>query len=271
MPTDPVTLEILDNTGRLVRRFSSSDETAKPDETQAFPTFWFNPPAPLSKNVGLNRFVWDLRHEQPLALRYGYSIAAAYGEDAIKLPQGPLVLPGTYQVKLTVAGRSYVAPLEVKLDPRLRVPSIALSQQQALEMKIIDAMKQSFAAVQQVNALRSQLKDLKTKLGTDGSAKSFLDAVNAVDDKAAELVAVETGWPPKGILSAATLNAALGSLLVLVEGADSAPTAQAASAYSTYRRSLDQQLVKWTALRTFEVAELNVQLRQRQMPAIEVK
>ena len=93
-----MTLEILDSAGKLVRKYSSNDEQRKIDETQAFPTYWFNPPAPLAKNAGLNRFVWDLRYERPPALRYGYSIAAAYGDDAIMLPQGPLVLPGNYRV-----------------------------------------------------------------------------------------------------------------------------------------------------------------------------
>ena len=37
------------------------------------------------------------------------------------VPEGPLALPGIYQVKLTVDGRSYTAPLEVKMDPRVRV------------------------------------------------------------------------------------------------------------------------------------------------------
>ena len=121
---------------------------------------------------GLNRFVWDLRHERPPALRYGYSIAAAYGEDAIKLPQGPLVFPGMYQVRFTANGRTQVAPLEVKLDPRIRVPTLALNQQLALEMKIIDAMSQTFAGAQAVNELRSQLKELQTKLNSEPSADS---------------------------------------------------------------------------------------------------
>ena len=268
VPAEPITLEILDSSGKVVRKYSSSDEIAKPDETQAFPTYWFNPPAPLSKNIGLNRFVWDLRYERPPALRYGYSIAAAFGEDAIKQPEGPLVPPGIYQVKLTVAGRSQVAPLEVKLDPRIRVSTNALSQQLALEIKIIEGITQSFASAKQARALRDQLKELQAKLGSDPSARQVLDAANALDQKAAEIVAVETKWPPVGIVSAASLNAALSNLLVLVEAADSAPTGQAASTFTTYRRLLDQQLAKWDALKRTDLAALNAQLRQRGMPLL---
>lgn len=270
VPTGEVTLEISDSAGRLVRKYSSNDQPRKIDETQSFPTYWFNPPAPLSKKVGLNRFVWDLRYERPQALRYGYSIAAAFGEDAIMVPEGPLVLAGVYQVKLTVAGRSYVAPLEVKMDPRRGVPPpLVLSQQLALQTKIIEAMKQSFGAVQQVNDLRNQLKELQAKVNSDPSAKALLDALNSFDTKAAELVAVEQQWPPVGIVSAASLNGALGSLLILVEGADSAPTAQAASAFATYRGLLDQQFARWTALKEKDLPALNTLLQQRKLPPIQ--
>lgn len=270
-PDGEVTLEILDSAGKLVRKYSSNDKTRKLDETQAFPTYWFNPPAPLAKNAGLNRFVWDLRYERPPALRYGYSIAAAYGEDAIMLPQGPLALPGNYQVKLTAAGRTYTAPLEVKLDPRVRVAPLALAQQLALETKIIEAMNESYTFVQLLSDVGGQLKELRERLKSDESAKPLLQSIDSLDKKAAELVAVERQWPPVGVVSLASLNGALGTLLVLVEGANAAPTAQAASAFATYKQLLDQQLAKWTALKTKELPALNAMLQQRQLPAIKIE
>jgi photosystem II stability/assembly factor-like uncharacterized protein len=271
VPAGPVTLEIFDSAAKLVRKYSSGDEQRKPDETQSFPTYWFNPPAPLSKKIGLNRCVWDLRYERPPALRYGYSIAAAFGEDAIMVPEGPLASPGIYQVKLTVDGRSYTAPLELKMDPRVNVGPLALSQQTALEIKIVEGMKQSYEAVQRIKDLRGQLKELQTKLNSDPSAKPLLDAVIALDQKAAELVAVEQTYPPVGIVSAASLNGALGSLLQLVEGADSAPTAQAVGAFGTYKKLLDEQLAKWAALQARDLPALNTLLQQRQLPAIHLK
>jgi hypothetical protein len=266
-----VTLEILDSGGRLVRKFSSNNQQRKLDESQSFPTYWFNPPLPLSKKVGLNRFVWDLRYERPQALRYGYSIAVAYGEDATMVPEGPLVPPGTYQVKLTVDGRSVTVPLEVKIDPRVTVAPLALNQQLNLEMKIIEGMQESYNAVQQINELRSQLKELRTKFNGDASAKGIIDAINSLDKKAAELVAVEQQWPPVGVISVASLNGSLGSLLLLVEGADSAPISQAVSAFGIYRQSLDTQLARWASLKTMDLPALNALLQQRQMPAIRLR
>jgi photosystem II stability/assembly factor-like uncharacterized protein len=269
VPAGEVTLEILDARGGLVRKYSTSDQQRALDETQAFPTYWFRPPFPLSKKIGLNRFVWDLRYERPRALRYGYSIATAYGEDAIMVPEGPLVVPGIYQVKLTVSGQSYTAPIEVKMDPRVKVAPVALSQQVALEKQIVEAMNQSFAAVQQISGLRDQLKTVLSQL-KPGTADAVIEAASALDKKAAELIVVEEQYPPVGIISVASVNGALGSLLRLVEGADAAPTAQANETFITYKRLLDQQMTKWDQLKAKDIPALNELLRQRQMPLLKI-
>jgi hypothetical protein len=186
------------------------------------------------------------------------------------VPEGPLVSPGVYLVKLTVAGRSYTAPIEVKMDPRVKVAPLALAQQVVLEKQIVEAMNQSYATVQQISALREQLKTVisQTKAGTADAA--IAEAAGALDKKAAELLAVETQYPPVGIVSVAALNASLGSLLLLVEGADAAPTAQANETFITYKRLLEQQMVKWNQLRDRDLPALNVLLRQRQLPPITI-
>jgi photosystem II stability/assembly factor-like uncharacterized protein len=268
IPAGAVTLEIIDSKGVLVRKYSSSDTPGKIDETQQFPTYWFNPPPTLSKHPGLNRFVWDLRYERPRALRYGYSIAAAFGEDAIMQPEGPLVVPGTYQVTLSVDGKTYTSPLEVKMDPRVKTSPVALRQQLILETQIMQAMWESYQSVLEIRDLRTQLNDLQTKLKSDAGAKPLLDAIAALDKKAAELVAVEQTYPPVGIVSAASLNGALGSLMVLVDSADAAPTAQATSAFATYQKLLGQELGKWAALKKNDIPALNTLLRQRQLSPI---
>ena len=270
IPAGAVTLEIIGSKGVLVRKYSSSDAPGKIDDTQSFPTYWFNPPAPLSKHVGLNRFVWDLRYERPHALRYGYSIAAAFGEDAIMQPEGPMALPGTYQVQLTANGKTYTAPLEVKMDPRVKTSLLALRQQLMLETQIMQAMWDSYQSVREIRELRAQLNDVKSKLTGDAGAKPVLDAIASLDKKAGELVAVEQTYPPVGVVSAASLNGALGSLMVLVDGADAAPTAQAASAFVTYKQLLDQQIAKWSLVKTKELPALNALLRARQMSEISI-
>jgi len=41
-------------------------------------------------------------------------------------------------------------------------------------------------------------------------------------------------------------------LLLLVEGADAAPTTQAANTYAIYKRLLDQQVARWAELKQWK-------------------
>jgi photosystem II stability/assembly factor-like uncharacterized protein len=113
-----IALEILDSTGKLVRRFSSGDKPAPPDPALDVPTYWIRPFQPLSTVAGMHRFVWDL-HAAP-ASGGGpreYPISAIYQDTPGA--QGQWMPPGNYTVKLTVDGRTYSQPLIVKPDPRL--------------------------------------------------------------------------------------------------------------------------------------------------------
>jgi photosystem II stability/assembly factor-like uncharacterized protein len=267
-PAGEVTLEIFDSAGKLVRKFSSADEPRKVEDVQSFPTYWLRPPAPLSKRAGLNRFVWDLRYAQPRALRYGYSIAAAYGEDTPTEPAGMLALPGTYQLRLTVAGRSYTAPLEVKMDPRVSVAPGALAEQFALELKVQDALSESFDAARQAREVRRQLGELRTRAGVGSEDRELADALNALDQKALAIVGGQT--PQETTPTLSRLNASLAALMTNVGGADAAPTAQASAAFDDYRQLLKRQLEAWAALKDGDLAALNALLRRRQLPVITV-
>ncbi|OLC06162.1 MAG: hypothetical protein AUH42_06195 [Gemmatimonadetes bacterium 13_1_40CM_70_11] len=78
-PTGPVTLEILDASGKPVRRFSSEDRVEPPREQPQIAAEWLPRFQPLTRDAGHNRFVWDLRYPRPPADRYNYSIAAIAG------------------------------------------------------------------------------------------------------------------------------------------------------------------------------------------------
>ena len=117
-PSQPVTLEILDSTGGLVRRFSSTDPPEQPISGANVPTYWIRPFQPLSAAPGMHRFIWDLHTTPPATVPkdFEYPISAIYGDTPG--PQGEWMPPGTYTVKLTVEGRSYTQELLVQPDPR---------------------------------------------------------------------------------------------------------------------------------------------------------
>src|SRR5690606_1551635 len=116
-PAGGVTIEILDDGGRVVRSVESAAESAagnaaaRPGMPGARAGGFGGPRANArgpGVEAGLNRFEWDLRSGNPT------------GRGA-----GPMVPPGSYAVRLTVAGTEpQTVPLTVELDPRLAADGI---------------------------------------------------------------------------------------------------------------------------------------------------
>ncbi|HXM76097.1 MAG TPA: glycoside hydrolase, partial [Thermoanaerobaculia bacterium] len=119
--SQPVTLEIADASGRLVRRYSSADRPEAIDPELNVPTYWVRPTPILSAEPGMHRFVWDLHSPPPDVLEHEYPISAIPG-DTPRHPLGPAALPGAYTVRLSAFGRAWTAPLAVRMDPRVTTP-----------------------------------------------------------------------------------------------------------------------------------------------------
>ena len=113
----PVTLEILDPSGDVIRRYSSEDKPTRVNpDTLNIPSFWVRTPEPLSAAAGMHRWIWDLRPTPPQRpAGGGGGGGGGFGGRGVSA-----VLPGTYTVKLTTGGKSYTQPLVVKMDPRAK-------------------------------------------------------------------------------------------------------------------------------------------------------
>ncbi len=106
----PVTLEVLDASGAVVRRFASDDRPAPRDpNTLAVQIVWAPQAEPLPATAGMHRWVWDLRGSAPPA-QTGRSGGRGRG--------APIAPPGRYSVRLTVDGKTFTQPLIVRQDPR---------------------------------------------------------------------------------------------------------------------------------------------------------
>jgi hypothetical protein len=254
--TAPVALEISDANGKLVRRFSSSDkpEPVNPDELN-IPTYWIRPAKTLSTSAGMHRFVWDMRYPPPDSLQHDYPISAIY-HDTPRYPLGAAVLPGQYQVKLIVGGKSYTQPLTIKMDPRVQPSAEGLRQQFDLQQKIADAMHLDFVAVQEVRSLREQLK--KTTAG------EVAQEVAALEKKAADIEGSGGSTflnTPEG-RSLTRLNAGLSTLFGQVDAADVAPTTQQVAMFSELESAVREQLDRWQEIKSKDVPALNRNLEK---------
>jgi photosystem II stability/assembly factor-like uncharacterized protein len=147
----PVTIEILDGTGKLVRRYSSEDPVEPVRDTGNWPAYWIRPERVPSKAAGMHRFVWDLHYPPPKVFSFSYPIAAV-PRDTAPEPTGPWVLPGTYTVRLTAGGARETQPLVVKMDPRVKTPREGLEQQFTLSMRVYEAIGRVHDAIQKSGA-----------------------------------------------------------------------------------------------------------------------
>jgi hypothetical protein len=113
----PLTIEILDPAGEVIRKYSSEDKpTPVNPDTLNIPAFWVRTPEPLSTAAGMHRWIWDLRPTPPPRPAGGGGGGGGFGGRG----GAALVLPGTYTVRMTVGGKSYTQPLLVKMDPRTK-------------------------------------------------------------------------------------------------------------------------------------------------------
>jgi hypothetical protein len=252
----PVVLEILDARGRLVRRFASTDKPDLVDPNElALPTDWVRPPRQLATGAGLHRFVWDLREPPPDALEHQYPISAMYG-DTPREPLGPLVMPGEYQVRLTVGGHTETQPLTLKMDPRVKTPPAGLARQYELAHGIAEAMGRDAAALRQVQALRKQLKGLPETARSGDLGK----AVRDLDAKAATLAEGSKGVEGPNLTS---LNNDLAQLLEVIEGTDAPPTTQAEATTQDLERKLATLIATWEDLRHHDLPDGHGRRRRR--------
>jgi photosystem II stability/assembly factor-like uncharacterized protein len=270
---NPVTLEVLDEQQRLVRRYSSQDKPEameKIAKENPIPIYWVRPTQILAADAGMHRFVWDMHYAPPEALEHEFPISAIY-RDTPKYPLGAWVLPGNYTARLTVDGKTYTQPLVVKMDPRITTSLPDLRKQFEMESGSVEGMNQSYEALAQVRSVRAQLKELAAKAG---KGKLF-DAVSALDKKAAELEGTAQsafyGLPPRGKQpeNFSTLNQHFAGILAVADSADAAPTTQATTVFGELKAGLESLLSRWKEAQDQDIPALNKELKKAQLSEVE--
>lgn len=258
-----VKLSIYDSQNHLVREYT--DVAPAFDTTPAnVPNYWFAPPTKLTKNAGLNRFVWDLRYPEPKILRYGYFgekldyIEYTLADHAIpgEFPRppvlGPYVVPGNYTLVLSVNGQSYKQPLTVTLDPRVHVSQGDLEQQLRVAQNVSAQMDASYDGYEQVTALRDAITDRQKALQSNQAAKDAKDALNTLDTQVAE---VENG---KGEdLGIGPVNREVARYAFMVESGDSAVAEPLIEGISLDCQLLSKRLTTWSEINQQKIAGVN--------------
>jgi hypothetical protein len=273
-PTGPVVLAIYDKDGKLVRRFSSKDKLQPVNpKSLTIATYWVRPLQPVKTGPGMHRFVWDLHYPPPEGMRRRYPMTAIYHNTA-PAPQGPWAQPGTYTVKLTVAGKTYSAPLTVKMDPRVHTPAAGLAKQSSVAMECYHDIDDVSATLRQIRALRAKIRTLRreNKLG------DFAKELAALDKKAAALSGVPGdpdtmlmmmfGVNPTGKPSLTLVRFQLLGAMMAVEDCDATPTPAQVQAATDAVQQMHEIMQRWSELKEHELKMVNDHLQQANEPVI---
>lgn len=260
--TTPVTLEILDAKGALVKKFASTDRVPPVDEKALdFPAYWVKPQPVLSAEKGMHRWIWDVRYAAPEGAPRGRRGGG-----------GPLAQPGQYSLRLTVDGKSYTQPLEVKLDPRVKAMPAELQQQFAASQQAMTGGVAAAKALAQASEIAKQLKEAQTKAAGN---KPLADALAQFNQRLTAII----GPPPEGYGSPVTpvntdrtsmryLQGAFAEVMGAVQSADVTPTTEQMNALTQSQKTLAATQSAWQQLLAQELPKLNAQLKQAGLPEL---
>jgi photosystem II stability/assembly factor-like uncharacterized protein len=157
VPKDPVEIEILGGDGKTIRKLKTKG------------------------HVGINRVKWDMHYESPrlIALRTATSDNPHIWQeprfrDADSRPithwgissaeVGPMVAPGKYSVRLTVAGQSITQALTVLPDPRVPTSEADIESSVKTLLRIRDDITRASVTFNQIEWLRKQIEIIETML-----------------------------------------------------------------------------------------------------------
>jgi photosystem II stability/assembly factor-like uncharacterized protein len=226
-PTGPITIEILDGKGTMVNSYNSDApaataggrggrsggagapaEGAEPQqEDPDAPTGGrrSGPPPRVTKIAGLNRFVWDVRHQA-----------------------GVTVPPGPYQARLKVDTTTLTEAFNVLIDPRVAADGVTLANlQEQFEHNM--RMRELVTSVNQIaGRVRDAQAKLRTGSGTDG------DTANRLNSIAAKLFTPQVRYSKPGLQSHITYLAGMTANIDQKIGRD------AIERYEVLRKELDE-------------------------------
>jgi photosystem II stability/assembly factor-like uncharacterized protein len=267
-PVGPVIIEILDSNGKLVRRYSSTEESAKSNSAEeTVAPVWVHHAQPPSAEPGMHRFVWNLLYPAP---------AAPFGFD-LWTKSGMWAVPGHYTVKLMVDGKTHSQPLTVVMDPRIQVSQANLELQFETDQQIVSARERVSKALAQAENLQRQLRSLLPQTKNRGELTREIKAIHqklspvlGPEPQSSPDYSGEFG-PSEDLTSLRYLAGALGELEYVVESADAAPTPDAIKAFHQRQQVMESTFDAWQEIKLKDMPLLNSLLRQAKLPAISIE
>ncbi|HEX6084891.1 MAG TPA: glycosyl hydrolase [Thermoanaerobaculia bacterium] len=214
--------------------------------------------------TGFNRYAWNLRY--PEAKKFEGLVLWGGGTD------GPRVPPGAYSARLTVGEETTTVPVQLKQDPRTSATQADLEAQFRFLLDANRKLSEIHTQIERVREVRTQLKDLRTRVGKEESGKPIVEAAKALDKKMTEVE--EALYQTKNRSSQdplnfpIRLNDKLASVAESASAGDFAPTAQQRAVYAELVTQIDAELAKLKAVWDTDLPALNALVKSSEIAAV---
>lgn len=230
---DSVKFEILDEKGAVVSTFVGNKPEYPVDPN--IPRWEREAPRPTTGS-GLNIFSWNLRY--PGATVFDGMIL--WGANA---KNGPVAVPGNYQVRFITKGYTMTYPFEIKMDPNLKGVSAAdLKETFTLAMKIRDKESAANEAVIQVRKIRAQFEAALKNASDQNAIAAANDLLKKITVIEEELYQVKNRSGQDPLNFPIRLGNRISALRRSLETGDGKPTAGAYKVFDELSKELDAHL-----------------------------
>ncbi|HEX3723375.1 MAG TPA: hypothetical protein VHV31_11315, partial [Nitrolancea sp.] len=237
--SDAIRLSIRDNAGHQLRTFASDADS-------------------LPARAGLNRFVWNMRVA-------GAPDVTDATLDTWERPDGPRVLPGIYEVQLTIGDRTEAQRFEIIADRRIRTTREQLAEQFDFLNEVLGALSETNALISSIGTLRSQLSAWDERGISTSTASDIAAAREALNEIRGKLIDVNF-WQSQ--LWPSGLHEKFNALFESVDSADYAPPAQARDVFVKLVAELNDLDERIGSVLNGQLPPLNRAIEQAGLPAI---
>jgi len=176
-----------------------------------------------TSEVGINRIGWGLDMDLPGDAPPADARSGGRGGGFGGFSGGVRVLPGTYAVRLAVAGQETTQPVAVRLDPELDVSLPDLEAQQQAMIRLSRMNNEANAAVATIASLQEQIAPLAEELDRAGAGDELRTEAAAID-AALEGLRLRLVSELGGYRSATQLQGKISSLRGAIGGVTARPT-----------------------------------------------
>ena len=261
----PVTIEIKDGKGQLVRKYSSTDKPVEANPKRLrIPSYWIRPPQSVSTKAGMHRFLWDMRYTPIAGVEPEFPISATYRNTAPRATS-PWVAPGDYTVTLAVEGKTFTQPLTVAMDPRVKASAADLQEQFDLSWRLYQLRLKLAPMGEKFEEIAEQLTKLKARAAERPDLTQKLEAFVQILMKFGP-PHPRPGAPPSLFVLGSTTH-----LFDDIQDADAAPTMATKAAIEDLEAKAGATMDAWRKLLESDLPALNQQLKQAGFPEIKTE